>query len=342
VSAASDLRVALVGYGMAGRDFHAPLLRRVDGLRISHVVTSDGGRAEAARAENPGARVLATPEDLWALTGEVDLVVLASPTVVHAGQAIEAVRRGLAVVVDKPLATSAADAREVADLARDRGVMLSVFHNRRWYAEHLTARAVLASGVLGEVVRYEARFERWRPVPKTRWREQSTSEDGGGVLMDLQSHLADGALDLFGPAVSVYAELAAVTTVGDDVAFLVLRHASGVTSHLGATSLAGAPGPRIRLLGREATYLVADVDGDPTAYAAWTDRDDEHRGWLVRGEESQPVARAPGEWSDFYVGVRDGLLTGKPPPVTASEAVAVVEVLDAARRSAREQVVVAL
>ena len=338
----SELRVALVGYGMAGRDFHAPLLRRVDGLRISHVVTGDPGRAEAARSENSGAHVVATPDELWAMVDEVDLVVLASPTAVHAVQAIEAVRRDLAVVVDKPLATSAADARAVADLARDRGVILSVFHNRRWDPEHLTARSVLASGVLGEVVRYEARYERWRPVPKTRWREQSTSEDGGGVLMDLQSHLVDGALDLFGPAVSVYAELAALTTVGDDVAFLVLHHASGVTSHLGTTSLAGAPGPRTRLLGRKATYLVADVDGDPTAYAAWTDRDDEHRGFLVRGEETQPVARAPGEWSDFYVGVRDALLTGKPPPVTASEAVAVVEVLDAARRSARDGVVVPL
>ncbi len=330
----TDLRVALVGYGMAGQDFHAPLLRRVDGLHLTAVVTSDGGRAETARRENAGVRVVATVEDLWPLADEIDLVVLASPTSVHAAQALEAVRRDLAVVVDKPLATSAADAHDVADLARDRGVLVSVFHNRRWDPEHLTARAVLASGALGEVVRYEARYERWRPVPKSRWREQSTSADGGGVLMDLQSHLVDGALDLFGPAVSVYAELAALTTVGDDVAFLVLRHVSGVTSHLGATSLAGAPGPRTRLLGREATYLVADVDGDPTAYTAWVDRDDAHRGWLVRGEEAEPVRRAPGEWADYYVGVRDALLSGSPPPVTVGEAVAVVEVLDAARRSA--------
>lgn len=338
----NELRVALVGYGMAGRDFHAPLLRHVDGLHISHVVTGDAGRAEAARAENAAVRVVATPGELWALADEVDLVILASPTAVHAAQALEAVRRDLAVVVDKPLATSRAAAREVADLARDRGVMLSAFHNRRFYPDHLTARAVLSSGALGEVVRYEARYERWRPVPKSRWREQSTSEDGGGVLMDLQPHLVDGALDLFGPAVSVYAELAAVTTVGDDVAFLALRHASGVTSHLGATSLAGAPGPRTRLLGREATYLVADVDGDLTAYAAWIDEDDAHRGWLVRGEQREPVRRAPGGSADYYAGVRDALLTGSPPPVTAEEAVAVVEVLDAARRSARDGVVVTL
>ena len=224
-------------------------------------------------------------------------------------------------------------------------MLLTVFQNRRFYPDHLTARAVLSSGALGEVVRYEARYERWRPVPKARWREQSTSEEGGGVLMDLQPHVVDGALDLFGPAVTVYAELASITTVGDDVTFLVLHHESGVVSHLGATSLAGAPGPRTRLMGRKATYLVADVDGDPSAYDAWTDPDDEHRGWLVRGEESEPVPRAPGEPADFYAGVRDAVLTGGTPPVRAEEAVAVpavIDVLDAARRSAAENTVVTL
>jgi predicted dehydrogenase len=338
----SELRVALVGYGMAGRDFHAPLVRQVDGLRVSHVVTGNPERAETARAENPGVQVVPTVDELWPLAAEIDLVVLASPTDVHAAQAREALARDLPLVVDKPLAVTAADARELAATAAARGVLLTVFHNRRWDPEHLTVQAVLASGVLGDVVRYEARYERWRPVPKTRWREQSRSEDGGGVLMDLQSHLVDGALDLFGPAESVYAELAAVTTVGDDVSFLALRHVSGVTSHLGATSLAGAPGPRMRLIGRQATYLVPDVDGDPTAYSAWTDRDTEHRGWLVRGEEAEPVPREPGEWDGFYAGVRDALLTGAPPPVTAAEGVAVIEVLDAARRSAAENAVVAL
>lgn len=337
-----ELRVALVGYGMAGRDFHAPLVRQVDGLRVSHVVTGNAERAAAARTENPGVEVLATVEDLWPLADEVDLVVLASPTGVHAAQAAEAVRRGISVVVDKPLAVTAADAREVAALAASEGVLLTVFQNRRWDPAHLTARAVLSSGALGTIVRYEARYERWRPVPKRRWREQSSSEDGGGLLMDLQPHLVDGALDLFGPATSVYAELAALTTVGDDVSHLVLRHASGVVSHLGATSLAGAPGPRTRLLGREGTYLVVDVDGDSPASSAWADQDDEHRGWLVRGDDAEPVLRAPGESSDFYVGVRDAVLTGGAPPVLADEAVAVIEVLDAARRSAADNVVVAL
>lgn len=338
----SELRVGLIGYGMAGRDFHAPLLRAAQGMRVTCVVTGDAGRAAQARGDQPGVDVVPTVADLLAHAGSLDLVVVASPSGVHVEQAEAAVERGVAVVVDKPLATSSAAGRALVERARERSVPLTVFSNRRWDAEHLTARALLRAGVLGQLVRYEARYERWRPVPKSRWREDLPSDRGGGLLMDLQPHLVDGALDLFGPVEAVYAELASVTTVGDDVSFLVLHHRSGLRSHLGATSLAGAPGPRMRVLGRAASYLVADTDGEPTAYAGWADRDGDHRGWLVRGEESEPVPRAPGGWGDFYPAVAAMVRDGAPPPVDPDDAVAVLEVLDAARRSARDGVVVTI
>lgn len=341
-SATTDLRVALLGYGMAGREFHAPLLRGVPGIEITHVVTSDPTRAAQAAAENPAARVVGTAADLWADCETVDLVVVASPSALHVEHAQAAVSRGIAVVVDKPLAVDAASGRALVATARDRGVALTVFQNRRWDPEHITVRGLLGSGVLGEPIRYEARYERWRPVPKSRWREQTPSEQGGGLLMDLQSHLVDGALDLFGPVASVYAELSAITTVGDDVAFVALRHVSGVTSHLSATSLAGAPGPRTRLLGRDACYLVAGGKGEPSAFSQWADPDDDHCGWLVRGDDATPVERAPGGWTEFYPAVADMLRNSLPPPVDPAEAVAVLEVLDAARQSAREGIVVAL
>lgn len=337
-----DLRVGLVGYGMAGREFHAPLLRAADGIRVTYVVTGDPGRAGQASEDLPGVRIVPTVDDLLAHAGSLDLVVVASPSALHVEHALAAVDRGVAVVVDKPLATDLESGRSLVETARAGGVPLTVFQNRRWDAEHLTARALLGSGVLGELVRYEARFERWRPVPKSRWRENLPSDEGGGLLMDLQPHLVDGALDLFGPVERVYAELESVTTVGDDVSFVVLHHRSGMRSHLGATSLAAAPGPRTRLLGREGTYLVADTDGEPTASHAWTDPDEEHRGWLVRGEEAEPVPRAPGGWEEFYPAVTAMLREGAPPPVDPEEAVAVLAVLDAARRSARDGVVVEL
>lgn len=337
-----DLRVGLVGYGLSGREFHAPLVRAATGMHLTHVVTSDPGRAEQAAEDNPGVRVVSAPDDLWTHAESLDVVVIASASGAHVEQAQAAVDCGLAVVVDKPLGTDSATAARLVASARAARVPLTVFHNRRWDPEHLTARAVLAAGVLGEIVRYEARYERWRPVPKARWRETAASEAGGGLLMDLQPHLVDGAIDLFGPVESVYAELASVTTPADDVSFLALRHTSGLTSHLGTTSLAGAPGPRTRILGRDGSYLVAAMVGEPSAYDGWNDLDDEHRGWLVSGETAEPVPRAPGDWGDFYPAVVDMLRESAPPPIDPDEALAGLAVLEAARRSAREGAVVIL
>ncbi len=337
-----ELRVALVGYGMAGREIHAPLLRETAGLRVTHVVTSNAERAEAARTELPGVTVVPSADDVWAIADSIDLAVLASPNTAHVEQAIAAIETGTAVVVDKPLATDAAHARRVVDLAAERAVPLTVFQNRRWDSDHLTARRLLDSRAIGDVIRLEARYERWRPVPKQRWREQLSTDEGGGLLLDLQSHLVDASINLLGPVATVYAELAALSTVGDDVTFVALEHVSGARSHLGATALAGAPGPRLRLLGRDGAYVVAAVDDETTAYQDWLDQDADHRGWLVRGDEREPVARAPGSWSDFYPAVVAMVRDGQPPPVDPRDAVAVLEVLDAARRSDRERAVVSL
>ncbi|MGZ4640359.1 MAG: Gfo/Idh/MocA family protein [Actinomycetes bacterium] len=337
------LRLALVGYGMAGRDIHAPLLRATDGLQVTHVVTANPQRAAAARQEFGEVTVVPTTADLWAdAARDLDLVVLASPNYVHVVQARAAIEHGIATVVDKPLATNRADARGLVELAGKRGVPLTVFQNRRWDPEHLTARRLLEEGALGEVFRYEARYERFRPIPKDRWRENMSTDEGGGLLLDLQSHLVDGAIDLFGRVTSVYAELSALSTRGDDVTFLALGHASGVRSHLGATSLGGAPGPRTRMLGRAGAYFVPNVTDETSAYAEWADRSAEQRGWLVRGEEAEPVRREPGSWSDFYPVVVAMVRDGAPPPVDPHDAVAVLEVLDAARRSAHEGVLVHL
>ncbi len=340
--AGEDLRTALVGYGMAGRDIHAPLLRETPGLRVTHVVTGNADRAAAARTELPGVTIVSSADDVWATADVVDLVVLASPNAVHRDQAVAAIGTGTAVVVDKPLATDAGQAREIVDLAADRHVPLTVFQNRRWDSDHLTMRRLLEEGAVGAVIRLELRYERWRPVPKQRWREQLSTDEGGGLLLDLQSHLVDAAIDVLGPVTSVYAELAALSTVGHDVTFVALEHSSGARSHLGATALAGAPGPRLRLLGRDAAYVVASVDGEATAYREWLDLDADHRGWLVRGDERLPVVRAPGSWSDFYPAVVAMVRDGSPPPVDPRDAVAVLEVLDAARRSERDRAVITL
>lgn len=337
----TPLRVGLVGYGQAGRTLHAPLIHAA-GLEIVRIVTADAGRQAQVAAQIPGAQCRTSLESLLVEAEAVDVVVLASPTGVHAEQAIACLDAGLPVVVDKPLGIDSLQAQRVVEHAREVGVRLTVFQNRRWDAEQLTLQRLLSEGTLGQIFRFERRWERWRPVPKDRWRENAAPAEGGGLLLDLHSHLVDAAVQLFGPVRTVYAELAAHTTVAEDDAFLALTHTSGVHSHLGALSIAGAPGPRTRVLGRRGAYVVTSFESDSTAFGELADLDSDHCGWLVTGAAREPVFRARGDSSDFYRELKLALSTGAPLPVDPRDVVHVMCVLDAARVSAAQHTVVTL
>jgi scyllo-inositol 2-dehydrogenase (NADP+) len=191
------------------------------------------------------------PDELWGRATEHDFVVIATRNDSHAPLARRAIDAGLAVVVEKPLAPSAEQAATLVEHARASGKLLTVFQNRRWDSDQRTLRKLLAEGTLGDVFRHESRFERWRPEPRAdAWRETAEPEKGGGVLLDLGSHLVDQALQLFGPVSHVYAEIDnRRRSAGDDDAFLALQHRSGTYSHLWMSALAAAPGPRLRVLG---------------------------------------------------------------------------------------------
>ncbi|MEO9150787.1 MAG: Gfo/Idh/MocA family oxidoreductase [Lapillicoccus sp.] len=328
-------RVGLVGYGGAGRAFHAPLITAA-GLDLVAVATSSAERAAQVRADHPGADVV---PDLAALLAgpALDLVIIASPTGAHVGQAAQVAGAGLAAVVDKPLAVDAAGALEACDVAAQAGAALTVFQNRRYDPEFRTLQSVLASGVLGTVVRAELRWERWRPVPKDRWRENAPADQGGGILLDLFSHLVDQAVILFGAVRTAYAELAAHTTTAEDTAFVSCRHSSGVISHLGATTVSAAPGPRVRVLGEQAAFVLGAQHDEQTAFTEFLPADAEHIGWLVRGDEREPVIAQPGDQADFYREVAAALVAADPQkamPVDPRDAVHVLAVIDAARVSA--------
>jgi len=340
----APVRVGLVGYGSAGRGIHAPLLREA-GLEVALVATASPERRAAVAEEVPGARVV---DDLAAVlaagTGPegVDVVVLASPSGVHEEQALACVEVGRPLVVDKPLAVDAAGAARVVRAARDAGALLTVFQNRRWDDEQRTLAALLGSGELGDVVRFERRWERWRPVPKDRWRESAPPAEGGGLLLDLQTHLVDSAVQLFGPVESVYAEVSALLTPAEDTTFLALRHAGGVRSHLSAVSAAGAPGPRTRVLGTRGAYVVVSFEGEASGFAGDLDDDAGHTGWLVRALERERVATAPGGHADYYRAVAAAVRGEGPVPVDPVDAVHVLAVVDAARVSAEQGRVVAV
>jgi predicted dehydrogenase len=346
------VRVAVIGYGLSGRFFHAPLIAATEGLEVAWIVTSNPARRGEVTVEHPRAEVVPSAQELW--TGErPELVVVASPNDSHVLLALAAIERGIPVVVDKPLALNAADAEALVIRARDARVLLTVFHNRRWDSDQLTLRRLIAEDALGSVVRYESRFERWRPaLDRAKWRENVAPEAGGGVLLDLGSHLVDQALTLFGPATHVYAEVASRRgAAADDDVVIALQHERGTISHLHASAVTPSVGPRLRVQGTTAGFLVSALDPQeaalrsgvrPDAVANWGKPDDYERGRLVAGERSVPVPPEPGDWPRFYALLRDALVNGGPPPVDPVDAVEVLRVLDAARLAARDQTIVSL
>ena len=338
----TPIRVAVVGYGLAGRVFHAPLVAAQPGMEVAAVVTGDPVRAAAAAADHPGARVLPSADALWDDPGAVDLVVVAAANRAHVPLAHAAIAAGLPVVVDKPLAPDAARARALVDAADAAGVMLTVFQNRRWDADFLTAQRLVREWAVGAPVRFLSRFDRWRPeVNQDAWRERPDPEDAGGLLMDLGSHLIDQAIVLFGPPVEVHGELGRRrpgAEVDDDV-FVSLVHETGVRSHLGATMLAALPGPRMRLTGLRGEWEVSGLDPQEAALrggarpgapgfgevpeSAW--------GVLSDGGAPRRVTSARGDYPAFYAGVARALREGGPPPVDPRNAVRALEVIDAIR-----------
>ncbi|QKE84511.1 Gfo/Idh/MocA family oxidoreductase [Arthrobacter sp. NEB 688] len=335
-------RVGLAGFGFAGRDIHVPRLLEA-GLDVVAVSTRDAGRAAAARTDLPGVEVVADLDALLAVP-DLDVVVLATPSGGHAQQVRVVVDAGVACVVDKPLAVDAASAADTVRYAARAGVPLTVFQNRRYDPSAVTLRGVLAAGLVGEPFRFEMRWERWRPVPKDRWRENAPPEEGGGLLLDLHTHLVDAAVTMFGRVERVAATLASRTTVAEDDAFVLATHTSGVVSHLSATSLAAAPGPRVRLLGREGAYVLADFEGEEHPWSGQADLDADHCGWVYRGAGPEAVPRALDvSQGDFYRAVDRALAAPRPQvamPVDPWDAVHTLAVLDAARVAAREERVV--
>lgn len=344
------VRVGLVGYGLAGRVFHAPFIAATEGIELAAVVTSDAGRREQAGHDHPGAVIVETTEALWAAASElgVNLAVVAASNRAHVPVALAALDAGLAVVVDKPFAAAAADGRRVVAEAERSGLFLSVFHNRRWDGDFLTVRRLVNAGALGQVWRLESRYERWRPQPRRdAWRESGDPADAGGLLADLGSHLVDQAVLLLGPPVSVYAELARRRpgVEVDDDTFVALEHRSGARSHLWASSVTARAGPRFRVLGSKAGYVVSGMDPQEQALLAgqspsgpgWGAAPESQWGTVGVGDDLVTVPTDTGNYGRFYAGVVDALRTGAPPPVAPGDALLTLEVIDAARRSAAKR-----
>jgi len=347
------LRVGLVGYGLGGSTFHAPLIAATPGLQLVAIATSHPARVEKAVTRCPSAQIVPRADAFWTLRPQLDLVVISTPHATHVPIARAALDAGCHVVVDKPFATTASDARELAAAAVEAGRLAIPFQNRRWDADFRTLQRLLADGDLGHIHRFESRYERWRPTsPKPRWLAPGAAERGEGLLLDLMVHLVDQALVLFGPARRVYAEFDRrhPQVVVDDDVFVALPHAGGVRSHLFASATVGILGPRFTAIGSRAAFVKYGMDPQEDALLGgaapggpgWGEEPEASWGRLGSGDAGRRVRSEPGAYQQFYAAVAGAIAAGGTPPVTSAEGVAMLDVLDAARVSVRESRVVDL
>jgi predicted dehydrogenase len=325
------MRVGIAGYGLAAAVFHAPLVEAVDGLNVAAVMTRSPERAEQARAAHAGVRVVESVDELVA---DVDVLVVATPNASHVEIALAGLEAGLHVVVDKPMAVTAADARRLAEVGNGR---VTVFHNRRWDGDYLTLRRLVDGADFGRVLRFESRFERFRPAIKAGWRESDVAL-GGGVLLDLGPHLVDQAMHLFGPPVSMYGEVLTrrQDALVDDDVFIALEHEGGQISHLWASAIAPLHGPRFRVSGLTGGFACDGLDPQEPQLRDGMRPGDEGfgeapPGRLVREHGEEVVALQRGDYVAFYRRVRSWADGEGPPPVDPWDGVRVLEVLEQAR-----------
>ncbi|WP_034157434.1 oxidoreductase [Sphingomonas sp. ERG5] len=332
-----SVRVALIGYGFAGRTFHAPLIRATPGLDLALVASRDAAKVHA---DLPGMAVEADP--LRAVTDPaIELVVIAAPNSRHAPLARAALAAGKHVVVDKPFTLDLAEARALIALAEQHDRLLSVFHNRRWDSDYLGVKQLIDSGALGEVVHFESHFDRFRPEVRGRWREQALP--GSGVWFDLGPHLVDQALQLFGLPESIQANLAVQRPGGqiDDWAHIVLNHGGRrIVLHAGMVVAGGSM--RFTVHGSKASVVKQRADGQERQLLdgvipgapGWGEDDDDLV--LYQGDDVRRLPTPAGDQRQYYRAIHRALRDGAANPVPPIQALAVMAVIEAATQAATE------
>ena len=329
------IHVGLVGFGLAGKTFHAPFIRLVDGLRLSTIARTSG----AADPAYPGVKFVRSVEELLS-DDEIDVVVVATPNDSHAAIARESLLAGRHVVVDKPFAPTLKEAEELVELAKSRDRLITVFQNRRWDGDFKTVQQVIASGALGRIVIYESHFDRFRPNLRGSWHERPMP--GMGLLFDLAPHLIDQALLLFGPPETISADLRKERDGSQvDDAFDITFHYPRMRALLRASAMTAAPGPRFWICGRNGTFTKYGLDpqeeamkrgGDPLQ-PDWGAEPEEAWGTLTTEAGSKRVPTMPGNYRAYYENVRDAILGRARLEVAADQALDVMRALEHAMAS---------
>lgn len=339
------VRVGLIGFGLAGQSFHAPIIRSVPGLELACILERHGSLAQR---KYPEVRIARTLEDLLA-DRQIQLCVIATPNASHFDLARRCLLAGRGVVVDKPFATNSSDALQLVELAVKNGRLLTIYQNRRLDGDFLTVRKLLASETLGRLVSYESHYDRFRPVVKENvWRERA--EPGSGILFDLSPHLVDQALVLFGTPLAIGADVFSERAGSEvDDAFDVRFEYPEMHAYLRASMMACAARPHFVLQGTKGSFVKYGMDpqeailrrGEPPGGPHWGEEPEADWGtlWFPNGDSrtTEKVKTEAGDYRLFYVNVRDAITEGKPLAVPAREALRTVRAIELVQQSSRER-----
>jgi predicted dehydrogenase len=340
------IEVGLVGYGLAGRAFHAPVIRAVPGLHLAAILQRSGN--EAAE-KYPDVQIVRSMDELLAIR-QIRLVVIATPNDTHYSLARQCLGAGREVVVDKPFTTTLEQARSLVQFAKDKGRLLTVYQNRRYDGDFQAIRNLVAHGTLGRIVRFETNYDRFRPQLKPgAWRE--TTRAGSGILFDIAPHLIDHALVLFGlpEAVTADVRIEREDAVADDAFDIMFHYPRGMRAVLRSSILAAAARPRFVLLGTQGSFMKQTFDpqennlrlGHIPKDTAWGAEPEENWGVLTvpagDGFSQRRIPSANCDFRDFYANVRDALLGTAALAVTPEWSLDVMRLLETARESSEKR-----
>ncbi len=335
-----SVNVGLVGFGFSGATFHAPIVNAVQGLNLRKVVSSN---AEKVRSSLSDVSVVES-FDLLIEDDEIELVIITTPNEHHFPMAKQALESGKHVVIEKPFAVSVDECERLIDVAQTNGKLLSVYHNRRFDSDFLTIQKLLKEDHLGEVMTFEAHYDRYRAEVRDRWREQDRK--GSGILFDLGSHLIDQALTLFGIPDAISADVMAQREDGktDDYFHLILHYGrKRIILHGG--SLVMQHGPRYQIHGMKGSFVKSGIDPQEEALkqgrspgdSGWGEESSQYYGVLTQNENESVVKSVPGSYQTYYEDMYRAICENEPLPVMAKEALNVIKVIELAVKSSEEK-----
>lgn len=333
------IKVAVLGYGYSAKTFHLPLIEASESLQLVSISTSKAG---IVRERYPGISVYLTPQELIK-SSTAELVVITTPNDSHYSLARDCLENGKHVIIEKPMASSSTQADKLLTLAHKTGLILSVFHNRRWDGDFLTARNLIQSGALGNLRLFESHFDRFRPTVRDRWREQAGA--GTGILFDLGSHLLDQALCLFPRPEAITARCLSLRSHSEVTDYFhVLLHCSQCEVILHASPFSAGPNPRFHLQGSKGSFIKYGYDPQEAQLkSGLTPKNTEfghdnsaNHGVLYTESHSEPIRTEPGCYQRYYSEIAESIASGAVLPVNAEDATKVIKLLELAELSSRQ------